>query len=171
MARTNSDDLLMEDDLAAAFLNEDETTTPVETAEPAVEEVPQEEASEEEIVEEEEEPIEILIDERPEEEIFEDETIEEETSEEERIEEEPAFTGKNIPNRQVAGRRCQFTIVIVHKPIVAIDIKMVGFPPVKQAGLIQFSYGLKSGNCFLGSNAISYKGYICSHNFGNLAFK
>ncbi|MBR0465562.1 Hsp20/alpha crystallin family protein [Candidatus Saccharibacteria bacterium] len=53
MARTNSDDLLMEDDLAAAFLNEDETTTPVETAEPAVEEVPQEEVSEEEIVEDE----------------------------------------------------------------------------------------------------------------------
>ena len=38
MARTNSDDLLMEDDLAAAFLNEDE---------------PQEEVSEEEIVEDE----------------------------------------------------------------------------------------------------------------------
>lgn len=53
MARTNSDDLLMEDDLAAAFLNEDETTTPVETAEPVVEEVPQEEVSEEEIVEDE----------------------------------------------------------------------------------------------------------------------
>ena len=53
MARTNSDDLLMEDDLAAAFLNEDETTAPVETAEPAVEEVPQEEVSEEEIVEDE----------------------------------------------------------------------------------------------------------------------
>ena len=53
MARTNSDDLLMEDDLAAAFLNEDETTTPVETAEPAIEEVPQEEVSEEEIVEDE----------------------------------------------------------------------------------------------------------------------
>ena len=53
MARTNSDDLLMEDDLAAAFLNEDETATPAETAEPVVEEVPQEEVSEEEIVEDE----------------------------------------------------------------------------------------------------------------------
>ena len=52
MARTNSDDLLMEDDLAAAFLNEDETVAPAETAEPVVEEVPQEEVSEE-IVEDE----------------------------------------------------------------------------------------------------------------------
>ena len=52
MARTNSDDLLMEDDLAAAFLNEDETATPAETAEPVAEEVPQEEVSEE-IVEDE----------------------------------------------------------------------------------------------------------------------
>jgi HSP20 family protein len=50
MARTNSDDL-MEDDLAAAFLNEDDTVTPVIAEETVVEEVPQEEASEE-IVEE-----------------------------------------------------------------------------------------------------------------------
>ena len=50
MARTNSDDL-MEDDLAAAFLNEDDTVTPVTTEETVVEEVPQEEVSEE-IVEE-----------------------------------------------------------------------------------------------------------------------
>ena len=46
MARTNSDDLLMEDDLAAAFLSGDEeVTAPVETVEeePVVEEeVPQE---------------------------------------------------------------------------------------------------------------------------------
>ena len=44
MARTNSDDLLMEDDLAAAFLGEDmDVTTPVEAEEPVVEDVPQEE--------------------------------------------------------------------------------------------------------------------------------
>ena len=53
MARTNSDDLLMEDDLAAAFLNEDDTVAPVETAEPAVEEVPQDEVIEEQIDDEE----------------------------------------------------------------------------------------------------------------------
>ncbi len=42
MARTNSDDLLMEDDLAAAFLGgDDELVAPVETEEP-VEETPQE---------------------------------------------------------------------------------------------------------------------------------
>ena len=48
MARTNSDDLLMEDDLAAAFLSgDDEITAPVENTEPAAEEeVPQEEVSE-----------------------------------------------------------------------------------------------------------------------------
>ena len=47
MARTNSDDLLMEDDLAAAFLgSDDELTAPVENTEPAVEEMPQEEVSE-----------------------------------------------------------------------------------------------------------------------------
>ncbi len=47
MARTNSDDLLMEDDLAAAFLgSDDEITAPVENAEPVSEEVPQEEVSE-----------------------------------------------------------------------------------------------------------------------------
>ncbi|MBR0430844.1 Hsp20/alpha crystallin family protein [Candidatus Saccharibacteria bacterium] len=43
MARTNSDDLLMEDDLAAAFLGgDDELTAPVETEEVVEEEVPQE---------------------------------------------------------------------------------------------------------------------------------
>jgi len=42
MARTNSDDLLMEDDLAAAFLGGDEDImAPTEVAEPAVEDVPQ----------------------------------------------------------------------------------------------------------------------------------
>ena len=46
MARTNSDDLLMEDDLAAAFLDESEMVAPVEAAEPVVEEAPQEEVSE-----------------------------------------------------------------------------------------------------------------------------
>ena len=47
MARTNSDDLLMEDDLAAAFLGgDDELTAPVENAEPIVEEVPQVEGGE-----------------------------------------------------------------------------------------------------------------------------
>ena len=46
MARTNSDDLLMEDDLAAAFLNEDDgMVAPIEAAEP-VAELPQEEVSE-----------------------------------------------------------------------------------------------------------------------------
>ena len=48
MARTNSDDLLMEDDLAAAFLggDDDVLVTPTETEEPAVEEeLPQEEVS------------------------------------------------------------------------------------------------------------------------------
>ena len=52
MARTNSDDLLMEDDLAAAFLggDDEEVATPVETEE-AVEDVPEpsdEEPSDEE---------------------------------------------------------------------------------------------------------------------------
>ena len=50
MARTNSDDLLMEDDLAAAFLGggEEEIVAPVENVEPAaeIEEVPAEEISE-----------------------------------------------------------------------------------------------------------------------------
>ena len=51
MARTNSDDLLMEDDLAAAFLGGDEeVVAPVETEE-VVEEVP--ESSDEEPVEDE----------------------------------------------------------------------------------------------------------------------
>ena len=44
MARTNSDDLLMEDDLAAAFLSDDvDVVAPVEAEEPVVEDVPQEE--------------------------------------------------------------------------------------------------------------------------------
>lgn len=43
MARTNSDDLLMEDDLAAAFLSDDvDVAAPVEAEEPVVEDVPQE---------------------------------------------------------------------------------------------------------------------------------
>lgn len=48
MARTNSDDLLMEDDLAAAFLGEDDTlVAPAEDVEPvAEEEIPQEEIGE-----------------------------------------------------------------------------------------------------------------------------
>lgn len=52
MAHTSNDDLLMEDDLAAAFLNEDDTVAPVETVEQPVEEVPQE-PIEEEVIEEE----------------------------------------------------------------------------------------------------------------------
>ena len=44
MARTNSDDLLMEDDLAAAYLSDDvDVAAPVEVEEPVVEDVPQEE--------------------------------------------------------------------------------------------------------------------------------
>ena len=53
MARTNSDDLLMEDELAAAFLGaEDELSAPVEPMEPveqiepAAEEIPQDDISE-----------------------------------------------------------------------------------------------------------------------------
>ena len=47
MARTNSDDLLMEDDFAAAFLGGDEElVAPAPVEEPVVEEVPQEEISE-----------------------------------------------------------------------------------------------------------------------------
>ncbi len=47
MARTNSDDLLMEDDLAAAFLTgDDEVVAPVETEETIVEETIPEEISE-----------------------------------------------------------------------------------------------------------------------------
>ena len=57
MARTNSDDLLMEDDLAAAFLgNDEELVAPVETVEePALsdEELPQEEEEVSEPVEDE----------------------------------------------------------------------------------------------------------------------
>ena len=41
MAHTNSDDLLMEDDIAAAFMNEEEA--PIEQAEPVVETVEEEE--------------------------------------------------------------------------------------------------------------------------------
>ena len=54
MARTNSDDLLMEDDLAAAFFGTDEDTSPV--AKEAVEEIsvePEEEVSSSEAVEDE----------------------------------------------------------------------------------------------------------------------
>ena len=47
MARTNSDDLLMEDDLAAAFLSEDDgMVASTETTEVATEEMPQEDANE-----------------------------------------------------------------------------------------------------------------------------
>ena len=49
MARTNSDDLLMEDDLAAAFLgNDEELAAPVETEETALieDDIPQDEISE-----------------------------------------------------------------------------------------------------------------------------
>ena len=47
MARTNSDDLLMEDDLAAAFLGSDEElVAPVAPEEPIIEDMPQEEISE-----------------------------------------------------------------------------------------------------------------------------
>ena len=47
MARTNSDDLLMEDDLAAAFLGGDEElVAPAPTEEPVIEDAPQEEISE-----------------------------------------------------------------------------------------------------------------------------
>ena len=47
MARTNSDDLLMEDDLAAAFLGgDDELVAPVETEEPVTEEEAPQEVSE-----------------------------------------------------------------------------------------------------------------------------
>ena len=47
MARTNSDDLLMEDELAAAFLSEDDgVVASTETTEVVTEELPQEEVSE-----------------------------------------------------------------------------------------------------------------------------
>ena len=47
MARTNSDDLLMEDDLAAAFLSEDDgMVASTETTEVATEEMPQEDVNE-----------------------------------------------------------------------------------------------------------------------------
>ena len=66
MARTNSDDLLMEDDLAAAFLGgDDEVLAPVETGEPVVEEVVQEDVGEpedEEWVETDEFPGQLAVD-------------------------------------------------------------------------------------------------------------
>ncbi len=52
MAHTSNDDLLMEDDLAAAFLNEDDTVAPVETVEQPVEGAPQD-AIDEEVIEDE----------------------------------------------------------------------------------------------------------------------
>ena len=66
MARTNSDDLLMEDDLAAAFLNDEaEVQAPVEVEEQvAVEEVPQEisDTVEDEWVETDEFPGQLAVD-------------------------------------------------------------------------------------------------------------
>ena len=52
MAHTSNDDLLMDDDLAAAFLNEDDVVAPVETVEQPVEEAPQDEPVDEEVIEE-----------------------------------------------------------------------------------------------------------------------
>ena len=52
MAHTSNDDMLMEDDLAAAFLNEDDVVAPVETVEQPVEEAPQDEPVDEEVIEE-----------------------------------------------------------------------------------------------------------------------
>ncbi len=65
MARTNSDDLLMEDDLAAAFLNDDmEVAAPAEVEEPVVEDVPQEvsEPAEDEWVDTDEFPGQLAVD-------------------------------------------------------------------------------------------------------------
>lgn len=67
MARTNNDDLLMEDDLAAAFLSGDEELVqPVENVEPVIEEMPQEEvvseAVEDEWVETDEFPGQLAVD-------------------------------------------------------------------------------------------------------------
>ena len=65
MARTNSDDLLMEDDLAAAFLSDDvDVVAPVEAEEPVVEDVPQEEGEpvEDEWVETDEFPGQLAVD-------------------------------------------------------------------------------------------------------------
>ena len=65
MARTNSDDLLMEDDLAAAFLSDDvDVAAPVEVEEPVVEDVPQEdsEPAEDEWVETDEFPGQLAVD-------------------------------------------------------------------------------------------------------------
>ena len=53
MARTNSDDLLMEDDLAAAFLGEDEVMAPVESEDLGSEEMVVEGEPSEEVVEDE----------------------------------------------------------------------------------------------------------------------
>ena len=65
MARTNSDDLLMEDDLAAAFLSDDvEVAAPAEVEEPVVEDVPQEdsEPAEDEWVDTDEFPGQLAVD-------------------------------------------------------------------------------------------------------------
>ncbi len=66
MARTNSDDLLMEDDLAAAFLGgDDEVVAPVEPEESVAEETPQEnvgEPVEDEWVETDEFPGQLAVD-------------------------------------------------------------------------------------------------------------
>ena len=66
MARTNSDDMLMEDELAAAFLSEDDgMVASAETTEVATEEMPQEDGSdvvEDEWVETEEFPGQLAVD-------------------------------------------------------------------------------------------------------------
>ncbi len=66
MARTNSDDMLMEDELAAAFLSEDDgVVTSTETTEVVAEDLPQEDGSdvvEDEWVETEEFPGQLAVD-------------------------------------------------------------------------------------------------------------
>ena len=65
MARTNSDDLLMEDDLAAAFLNDDmDVAAPAEAEEQVVEDEPQEvsEPAEDEWVDTDEFPGQLAVD-------------------------------------------------------------------------------------------------------------